>query len=113
MSFRAYTLILGQFLGRYFGRFLDQIELPPTQESDEEEGDGDEDDDDSEAEAGEITGSGKAISGHGAYELKDGAGSKDSKSLSPLDIDAHWLQRKLSRYIDDANVSQQIFFIYR
>ena len=64
-------------------------------------------DDDSDAEAGEITGSGKAISGHGAYELKDGAGSKDSKSLSPLDIDAHWLQRKLSRYFDDANVSQQ------
>ena len=32
---------------------------------------------------------------------------KDSKNLSPLDIDAHWLQRKLSRYFDDANVSQQ------
>ena len=79
------------------------------QESDEEEVDGDDDDDDSDPEAGEITtGSGKVLhSGTGNYDFKDGAGSKDSKNLSPLDIDAHWLQRKLSRYFDDANVSQQ------
>ena len=76
------------------------------QESDEEEMDGDEDDDDSDPEAGEIT-SGKVLQS-GYDSRKDGAkDSKDSKNLSPLDIDAHWLQRKLSRYFDDANVSQQ------
>ena len=34
---------------------------------------------------------------------KDG----DKKTLHPLDIDAHWLQRRLSKYFDDATVSQQ------
>jgi hypothetical protein len=30
-----------------------------------------------------------------------------SNSLHPLDIDAHWLQRRLSKYFDDATMSQQ------
>lgn len=30
-----------------------------------------------------------------------------SKTLHPLDIDAHWLQRRLSKYFDDATISQQ------
>lgn len=31
---------------------------------------------------------------------------KKEKSLHPLDIDAYWLQRKLSKFYDDAMVSQ-------
>merc|ERR1712029_634210 len=30
-----------------------------------------------------------------------------SKILHPLDIDAHWIQRKLSKYFDDATDSQK------
>ena len=30
-----------------------------------------------------------------------------SKALHPVDIDAHWLQRKLSKYFDDATISQK------
>ncbi len=39
------------------------------------------------------------------FQLRKDAGK--SSSLHPLDIDAHWLQRRLSKYFDDANVSQQ------
>jgi pre-mRNA-splicing helicase BRR2 len=31
---------------------------------------------------------------------------KKEKSLHPLDIDAYWLQRRLSKFYDDAMVSQ-------
>ena len=39
----------------------------------------------------------------------DGLDSQKEKSkrLHPLDIDAHWLQRRLSQYYDDATTSQQ------
>lgn len=30
-----------------------------------------------------------------------------SGEIHPMDIDAHWLQRKLSKYFDDATTSQQ------
>lgn len=32
--------------------------------------------------------------------------TKKEKSLHPLDIDAHWLQRRLSKYFDDAIMTQ-------
>ncbi|XKL59609.1 hypothetical protein PGB90_000625 [Kerria lacca] len=32
--------------------------------------------------------------------------TKKEKSLHPLDIDAHWLQRRLSKYFDDAMITQ-------
>ena len=42
----------------------------------------------------------------------DGSGAKDSlraqeRGLHPLDIDAHWLQRKLSKYYEEAMTSQK------
>ena len=42
----------------------------------------------------------------------DGAGNRDTlskqeKGLHPLDIDAHWLQRKLSKYYEEAMTSQK------
>ena len=39
------------------------------------------------------------------FQLRKEAGK--SKTLHPLDIDAHWLQRRLSKYFDDATISQQ------
>uniref|UniRef100_A0A8D8Y961 U5 small nuclear ribonucleoprotein 200 kDa helicase n=1 Tax=Cacopsylla melanoneura TaxID=428564 RepID=A0A8D8Y961_9HEMI len=39
-------------------------------------------------------------------EGASGAGRKKDKSLHPLDIDAYWLQRRLSKIYDDAMVSQ-------
>lgn len=85
------------------------------QESDEDEdmdpenggGGGDDDDDevvksDHEMADEEFT---SAIHVDGAV----GSTSRETKfkSLHPLDIDAHWLQRRLSKYYDDATVSQK------
>ncbi|XP_017305178.1 putative U5 small nuclear ribonucleoprotein 200 kDa helicase [Diaphorina citri] len=39
-------------------------------------------------------------------EDAEGTGRKKDKSLHPLDIDAYWLQRRLSKIYDDAMVSQ-------
>ena len=33
--------------------------------------------------------------------------AKHEKMLHPLDIDAHWLQRKLSKYYEEAITSQK------
>lgn len=41
-----------------------------------------------------------------AENLGGGEETKKEKSLHPLDIDAYWLQRCLSKYFDDAMVSQ-------
>ena len=44
--------------------------------------------------------------------IKGAEGGKDSlraqeRGLHPLDIDAHWLQRKLSKYYEEAMTSQK------
>lgn len=45
---------------------------------------------------------------HSAIRVEGQRGKEaKAKALHPLDIDAHWLQRKLSKYYDDANVSQK------
>ena len=59
--------------------------------------DGDED--------GEAGGRGRGIKG--GLESKSRKERKDKDKLHPIDIDAHWLQRKLSKYFDDATVSQE------
>ncbi|RZF42849.1 hypothetical protein LSTR_LSTR003673 [Laodelphax striatellus] len=41
-----------------------------------------------------------------AENLGGGEETKKEKSLHPLDIDAYWLQRRLSKFYDDAMVSQ-------
>ena len=65
--------------------------------------DDEEDEEMEEVEAEEESGSGLKTEGLETRYGKD----KKSKSLHPLDIDAHWLQRKLSKYFDDATVSQE------
>jgi pre-mRNA-splicing helicase BRR2 len=74
-------------------------------DDDEEERSGDDGDSDPE-EPMEVEGKAGIRGGTTGEAAKDSSG-KDSKYLSPLEVDAHWLQRKLSRYFDDANVSQQ------
>lgn len=39
-------------------------------------------------------------------EETEGPSRKKEKTLHPLDIDAYWLQRRLSKIYDDAMVSQ-------
>ena len=84
------------------------------EEVDEEDEDDDEDMEEAEVgedEAGEVAEGVKKgrLKTEGLAETRNG--NKDRKSgsggLHPLDIDAHWLQRKLSKYFDDANVSQE------
>ena len=81
------------------------------QESDEEEmdieGPEDDDDDDEEKENGD---SGDKYDDHAIKaEGSESSRARDSKSksLSPNDIDAHFIQRKISKYYDDATVSQK------
>ena len=66
-----------------------------------EENDSDDDEDGEEIE--EFSGS-KGISGGSEGRLDR---DQKSKALHPLDVDGHWLQRKLSKYFDDATVSQK------
>jgi len=54
---------------------------------------------------GEAGGRGRGIKG--GLESKSRKERKDKDKLHPIDIDAHWLQRKLSKYFDDATVSQE------
>ena len=37
--------------------------------------------------------------------------SKHGKGLCPLDIDAHWLQRKLSKYFEEAKKAMEVLDI--
>ncbi|CAB4065806.1 SNRNP200 [Lepeophtheirus salmonis] len=76
------------------------------QESDSEEEEEDEDDEEDEVEEEEVEIERGAIKSGDQFEKSNGT-SKKKTELHPLDIDAHWLQRKLSKYFDDATVSQQ------
>ena len=72
--------------------------------------DSDDNDDDEEEEENEEEGEIEKSNDKKKSALKtDGLDSQKEKSkrLHPLDIDAHWLQRKLAQYYDDATTSQQ------
>ena len=78
------------------------------QESDEEEMDIEANDDEDDDEDDDVR---EEVEDHSAIRAADGnaAQNRDQKSkiLHPLDIDAHWIQRKLSKYFDDATDSQK------
>ena len=72
--------------------------------------DSDDNEDDEEEEENEEEGEIEKSTDKKKSALKtDGLDSQKEKSkrLHPLDIDAHWLQRKLAQYYDDATTSQQ------
>ncbi len=82
------------------------------QESDEEDDDnmGDDDDKDDQDEDEDVQEKGaiKAEASGDRWGKSDrGDGATSQGSLHPLEIDAHWLQRKLSKYFSDATTSQQ------
>ncbi len=77
------------------------------QESDDDDDDKDDDDDDDDDE-GEDVRRGSAIRAEGVSGTdSERRGDKRKETLHPLEIDAHWMQRKLSSYFSDANTSQQ------
>ena len=88
------------------------------QESDEEEmdiegGEDDEDEEDLDKEDMDLNdreiqdSSAIRASENGSYANGQGRDQKSKNLLHPLDIDAHWIQRKLSKYFDDATDSQK------
>ncbi len=84
------------------------VQFQESDEEDEMDIEGNEDEDDEEEngiDQNEIVEDASGI----RVEGSEGDKNRDqkSKNLHPLDIDAHWLQRKLSKYFDDATVSQK------
>ena len=86
-----------------------------NQESDEDDDDDDDKDDEDNADDQEEgddeeedvrRGSGIKAQGSAGAD-SDRRGDKGKETLHPLEIDAHWMQRKLSNYFSDANSSQQ------
>ncbi len=85
------------------------------QESDEEEDDKDDDDDDDDDDEEDANDEDEEArrrhaikaAGMGGGDSGDRRGDKRKETLHPLEIDAHWMQRKLSKYFSDANTSQQ------
>lgn len=66
----------------------------------------DDDDSDSDGDSGdEAVGSGNMLRGG---DKDNDVVINDKLFISPHDIDAHWLQRQLSKYYDDANVSSKL-----
>lgn len=75
-------------------------------DEDEQHGNDDENEEEEEEEGGtEAHGSGGVLRGQGSQgeEAND-----QSLGLSPQDVDAHWLQRQLSKFYSDANVSSKL-----
>lgn len=78
------------------------VQFEESEEEDNEDTYGEvrEDEEDEEGEEARLDGAIHAENLGGAEEMKK------EKSLHPLDIDAYWLQRQLSKFYDDAMVSQ-------
>eukprot|EP00095_Tigriopus_kingsejongensis_P005132 snap_masked-scaffold100_size373717-processed-gene-2.9 protein:Tk05132 transcript:snap_masked-scaffold100_size373717-processed-gene-2.9-mRNA-1 annotation:"u5 small nuclear ribonucleoprotein 200 kda helicase" len=71
-------------------------------EEEEEAADGDEAEDEEMVQAPDTGRSGLRVD-----KDEEGQSRQTRSALHPSDIDAHWLQRELSKYFPDANVSQQ------
>ena len=81
------------------------VQFHESDEDDEEEDDDDEDEVmNEEVEIEERSG---LVNTNKSEDYGGSGKDKTSGDLHPVDIDAHFLQRKLSKYYDDANVSQQ------
>ncbi|KDR19736.1 putative U5 small nuclear ribonucleoprotein 200 kDa helicase [Zootermopsis nevadensis] len=78
------------------------VQFEESEEEDDEDiyGEVREEEDEEEGEEAKLDGTIHAENLGGAEEMKK------EKSLHPLDIDAYWLQRRLSKFYDDAMVSQ-------
>ena len=69
---------------------------------------GDSEDEDDMSDGEPILGEDTGIRGYNSSDLRSSdTFAKQEKGLHPLDIDAHWLQRKLSKYYEEAITSQK------
>jgi len=88
--------------GGFSGGFVDEVGAGDG-DSNEEEEEGDEMGVEEGTDAGEV-GAKSTLRGRGGEDGED----PDHEQLSALDIDAHWLQRQLSKFYSDANVSSKL-----
>ena len=69
---------------------------------------GDSEDEDDLSDGEPILGEDTGIRGYNSADIRSSdTFAKQEKGLHPLDIDAHWLQRKLSKYYEEAITSQK------